>query len=244
MKRLFFALLILSSITVAAQESVLLRVNYEAGDTYQIKMNTDISMGAAGFVNSSMMMETNITAVENGLFKTESKLTSIVMDMEQGGMSMQYSTDMKDDELDQIGQMMKAQFEPMMKATIYTTIDKLGTTLETRVEPNVAGMEQIADGSSNLNYPEEKVSVGSTWTTEVDKDGLLMKLIYTVKSIEDGTAMLDITGDVSGTGTGKVKGFTNVDLKSGVQKNSELELTVTTQGMEVSNKINLTMTKI
>jgi hypothetical protein len=244
MKRILLALLVLTSITVAAQDAVLLRVNYHQGDTYQLNVESNASMGITGFMNSTMTMEMKINTVEDKLFKTETKLTSIAIDMAQGSMSMKYDTSMKAEELDDMGHMMKAQFDPMMNATIYASIDNLGTNLDTRIDPAIEGLEQFTQNAGAINYPLEKVAVGSTWTAQQEMQGMTMTIIYTVRSIADGTAILDITGDMVGTGTGTIKGNSSIDIKSGVQKNSELQLTISAQGMDVSTTVKTMMTKV
>jgi hypothetical protein len=139
---------------------------------------------------------------------------------------------------------MKAQFDPMMEATIYNTLDLLGNTIESRVEPAIPGMEQISGSTSNIGYPEKEVSVGSTWTSENENQGLIMNTHYTVTSIANGVIVLDISGEVSGVGTGTIKGNTNIDIRSGVQTNSVLEMTMSAGGMDMSMKTNTTMTKV
>ena len=244
MKRLLLAFIALISIATAAQDAVLLRVNYQQGDTYVIKINTNAIMGMENLTDTNITMETNVEAVEDGLFKTKSKLTSVVMAMEQGGMSMSFDSSKNADELDEMGQMMKTQFDPMMNATIYATVDELGTNVDTRIEPSIAGMEQLTKSTGALKYPVEKISVGSTWTAEQELQGMTMKIAYTVRSIADGMAMLDITGDMSGIGTGSIKGTTTIDISTGIPTLSELQVTVTAQGIDVSTTVKTTMTKV
>ena len=43
------------------------------------------------------------------------------MNMMQGGMTMSYDSNKKDEELDQMGQMLKSQFDPMMEAQLHIT---------------------------------------------------------------------------------------------------------------------------
>ena len=244
MKRILIALLVITSLTASAQESVLLRLNYTQGDNYVMKMDMKQNMGLQAGVSMNTTMNTIITEVDEQNMKMESKITSIVMDMMQGGMEMSYDSNKKDQKLDQMGQMMKSQFDPMMSATIYTTLNHLGNMVETKIEPAIPGMEKFTNSSNAINYPKEKVSVGSSWTSENENQGLKMNTIYTVNSIADGVITLDISGDVSGMGTGTIKGKTTIDIKSGVPTNATTEVSVSAQGMQISIKTNTTMTKI
>jgi hypothetical protein len=117
-------------------------------------MNMKVTMG----------MIVNEVAAEN--IKTASQITAVVMDMMQGGMAMSYDSNKQDEELDQMGQMMKSQFDPMMKATIYMSQDKMGNMIETKIEPTIDGMEQLNTISNTINDPKEKVALGSSWTSE------------------------------------------------------------------------------
>ena len=166
------------------------------------------------------------------------------MDMMQGEMSMSYDSNKKEAELDQMGQMMKSQFDPMMKATIHTSLDNLGNMIETKIEPAIPGMEQLTGSASTINYPEEKVSVGSSWTSEDENQGVKMSTTYTISSIANGIVSLDVSGDVAGTGTGTIKGKTTVDISSGVPTSAAIEVTMSAQGVNMSIITNTTMTKI
>ena len=185
-----------------------------------------------------------VTDVSENNIKMESKISSVAMDMMQGGMSMSYDSNNKDEELDEMGQMLKSQFDPMMKATIFTSIDNLGNILETRTEPTIPAMSQLTGTSNYMNYPEEKVVVGSSWSTENDNQGMKMNITYTVAAIADGIVTLDVSGNVTGAGTGNIKGTSTIDIESGIVKNSDLKVSISSQGMDVTVTTNSTITKI
>jgi hypothetical protein len=191
----------------------------------------------------TMMMVMAVTDVSEEQIKTESKISSIGMEMNQGGMSMRYASSKSDDELDATGKMLKSQLSPMMEAVIFNTMDVYGNTIKTTVEPAIAGMEQFTTGQATINYPKEKITVGSTWTSDNENQGMSVKTTYTVTKIADGIVFVDIQGDVFGAGTGSMKGTTEIEVKSGLAKNTETEITVTTQGIEVTVASQIQMTK-
>lgn len=244
MKRILIALLVITSLTLTAQESVLLRHNYTKGDSYITNQSLKQGMGLQGGMNMKITMGMIVTEVSENSINMESKITSVAMDMMQGGMSMSYDSNNKDEELDEMGQMLKSQFDPMMKATIFTSIDNLGNMIETRTEPTIPQMSQITRNSNYMNYPEEKVAVGSSWSTENDNQGMKMNTTYTVASIADGIVTLDVTGNVTGAGAGNIKGNSIIDIESGVVKSSVLEVSISAQGMNVTVTTNLTTTKM
>lgn len=245
MKRILIALLVITSIAVSAQESVLLRLNYTKGDSYLMTVETKQGMGAQGGVNMKMNMGVIVSEVSGDNVKTESKILSVALDMMQGGMAMSYDSNKKDEELDQMGQMLKSQFDPMMNSIIYNSYDKLGNITETKVEPSVPGMNQLTEGSGSVIYPNEKISVGSSWSS--NKDNQLMKTTttYTVSQIKDGIVYLDITGNVSGAEgvDGAVKGSSEIEVSTGLAKKTSIEVAISNQGMDITINSNITMTK-
>jgi hypothetical protein len=164
----------------------------------------------------------------------------------QGGMTMSYDSDKNDEELDQMGQMLKSQFEPMMEAIIYNTLDYQGNMIDTKLDPAIPGMEQMTNRAMNaINYPKEKVSVGSSWTSENENQGMKMTMNYTVSSIAGGVVTLDVSGDMSGAvGTGTINGKTTIDISTGISKNSETEMTITAQGMNITGTTKVTVSKM
>jgi len=245
MKKVLIALLVITTLSATAQESVLLRLNYTKGDSFLVTTESNQSMGAQGGMNMKMTMGMIVADVEEEIIKTESQITSIVMDMMQGGMTMNYDSNKSDEELDQMGQMLKSQFAPMMEAVIYNTSDLQGNMIDTKLDPAIPGMEQITNRSMNtINYPKEKVSVGSSWTSENENQGMKMTTKYTVSSIADGLVSLDVSGDMSGAGTGTIKGKSTVEISSGISNNSEIEITIATQGMNITATTKITVSKM
>jgi len=245
MKKILIALLVITTLSATAQESVLLRLNYTKGDSFLVTTESNQSRGTQGGLNMKMTMGMIVTEVSEDNIKTESQITAVVMDMMQGGMTMSYDSDKNDEELDQMGQMLKSQFEPMMEAIIYNTLDYQGNMIDTKLDPAIPGMEQMTNRAMNaINYPKEKVSVGSSWTSENENQGMKMTMNYTVSSIANGVVTLDVSGKVSGAGTGSIKGKTTVDISSGVPTSATLEVTISAQGMDITATTNTTTTKI
>ena len=245
MKKVLIALLVITSITTTAQESVLLRLNYTKGDSFLVTTESNQNMGSQGGMNMKMTMGMIVADVVEDNIKTESQITSIVMDMMQGGMTMSYDSNKNDEELDQMGQMLKSQFAPMMKSVIYNTLDSQGNVIDTKLDPAIPGMEQMTNRAMNtINYPKEKVSVGSSWTSENENQGMKMTTKYTVSSIADGFVTLDLSGDMSGVGTGTIKGKSTVEISSGMSINSEIEITIATQGMNITGTTKTTVSKM
>ena len=244
MKKLILAVFLFFPLISVAQESVLLRLNYNKGDVYTQKVELNQSMGAQGTMNMNMVINSVVSSADDKNLTLESKIQSVVMTMNQGGMLMSYDSSKSAEELDQMGQMMKTQFDPILQAIIYNSMDRYGNVLEAKMEPNIPGMEQFTENQNAINFPEEKVYVGYSWASEVENQGIKITTKYTVADIGDTTVSLNISGDVSGVGTGVISGNSTVDISSGMQTAATIEMKLSVQGMELITVSSSTMSKI
>ncbi|AUC85126.1 hypothetical protein CW731_07390 [Polaribacter sp. ALD11] len=244
MKKLLFLFVLATTLTVTAQESVLLRANYSKGDVLSVKLDVSQDMGAQGGVDMKMTMDMVVTGKEGDVITTESKIKAIDMNMLQGGMAMSFNSSMKEEDLDQMGKMMKQQFDPMMKATIISKMSTEGEILETKVEPSTPAMDQFTKQVKGVKYPKEKVSVGSSWTDETNEQGMEVKTTYTISKIENGKVYIDVIGAVSGMGTGDVKGNLIVDVKTGIQDTANTEMALSANGADIKISTKSTTTKM
>ncbi len=234
MRATILLLFTFTSLLTTAQESILLRLNHTKGDSYLVTNSIKQNVGTQGGMDMNTNTGMIITAVSKEGFKAESQVTSIAVNMTRGGISMSYDSSKKDGELDQMGQALKSQFAPMVSAVIYTTSDNKGNITDTKIEPSNPAMKETAKNIIGIQYPEEKVTIGSTWESINEKAGIKINTTYTVKSIANGTAILKLTGTVSGLGNGTTKGETTIDIKSGIPTSSVSETTISTQGIEIS----------
>lgn len=240
MKKLLILFLVVSSTISVAQESVLLRLKYKKGDVYSLKMKQSMNSPAM-MMGNNVDMEMSILGKEGGVYTSEMKISKMTMDMMQGGMQMSYDSTKKDDELDEMGKMMKAQISPMLQMVITTKMNNLGKILETKVVPNMPNAEQFS--SQSVSYPEKAVKVGDTWNDEKDAQGMKTAVEYKVTKITKDIVVLSTTGKVSGAGTGTVNGTLEIDRKSGMPLKSLVKSTINAGGQEMKVDIEMTMTK-
>jgi hypothetical protein len=244
MKKLLFLFLLVTAINVTSQESVLLRANYKKGDVLEVKMEQSQNMGAKGGVDMKMSMDMIVTSKGGDMLTTKSKIKSINMNMLQGGMAMSYDSSMKEEDLDEMGKMMKQQFDPMMKSIITSKINSQGEILETKVEPSNPAMDQITAQAKGVIYPNEEVSVGTSWSDVASQQGMSVTSIYTVSKIENGKVYINITGSVTGMGEGDIKGDLVVDIETGIQDSASSEIAINAGGMDMKISTTTTTSKI
>lgn len=239
MKRLILLLFVVSANMSLAQDSVLLRLNYEKGADYDIAMTVSQEMGTAMSMGMGITMNMKITDVDEATYSSEMKFTKMTMDMLQGGNAMSFDSTKSDEDLDEAGKQMKTQMQPMLEALMYAKGNNLGEILEIKIEPNVMGMEDIAKQSSSVVYPKEAVKVGDSWTMTKEEQGMKMDFVYTVNSITDNTVNLDISGEVSGMALGKITGDMQIDRASGIPLDSNINMLMNLSGQEMTTKVNL-----
>ena len=233
-----------ASISISAQDSVLLRANYNKGDVLVVKLDQSQKMGAAGGMDMKLSMDMLVTEKEGDIITTESKIKSIDMNMLQAGMVMSYDSSMKEEDLDQMGKMMKQQFDPMMKSTIISKISSEGEVIETKVEPANPAMDQFTKQAKGVKFPKEAVSVGSTWSGETNEQGMNVKTIYTVSKIENGKVYVAITGAISGVGTGELSGSLIIDIATGIQDKVDMDMAINAGGQDMTISTKSTTTKM
>ena len=237
-------LLLFVSTIVVAQEKVLLRLNYEKGDSYTMNMKMAQVMGVGVMTNDmNIKMQYDITNVSKDTYESKAKFTKVTMDMKQGAMQMSYDSTKKDEELDDAGRMMKSQMGPMLEATIFMKGDRLGKVLETKVEPNVQGAGKFSNQSSNVIYPEKEVAVGDTWTMTKNNEGMNLNFIYKVKSITAKNVLLDVSGKVTGVGEGDITGEMEINRKSGVPVESKINMAMKIQGQDLTTSMTVNFDK-
>ncbi len=238
-KKIIALLLFVSTITLA-QEKVLLRLNYEKGDSYTMTMKMAQEMGMGEMTNNmDIQMEYDITNVSKDTYESTAKYTKMAMEMKQGALQMSYDSTKKEEELDEAGKVMRTQMKPMMDAVITMKGDKRGTILESKAEPNFNGSEKITEQSSSVVYPENAVAVGDTWTMTKNQDGMNMDFTYEVKSISSKNVLIDVSGKVTGIAEGDITGAIDIDKKSGLLTESKINMTMKIQGQDFTT--NMTM---
>ena len=226
MKKLLILFVIAFTVNVNAQESALLRLNYKKGDVYKTEITQNISSPQM-ILDMKLTTKQTILNVNGDTYSSESKITKVVVDVMQGSNNMSYDSSVADDELDQMGLMLKSQMSPMLKAVISVKATNLGEVLESSSTINFQGSENF--GQSNVVFPKKPVRVGDTFKMDQTAQGLTLTLIYTVKSISANSVVLALSTSNDGT---EIKGTMTIDKDSGVVLNSKIETTVEAQGVK------------
>ncbi len=244
MRKTLTALLLLISVVAMAQESVLLRWNYEKGDSYTIDMKMSQVVGVGLMTaKTNFQMSQNIVDVSGETYSSESKFIKIVVDQSQGGQRTYYDSSDKEAKLDPMGKIIKSTMDPILAATVKIKGNKRGEILETKIEPSIPGADKFADQSTNVVYPENAVKVGDTWTSSKSNQGMKLDITYKVASITKEEVTLEVSGKVSGIGEGNITGNMSLDRSNGIPKQSKMSMGIKAQGQDISISVEATYKK-
>lgn len=244
MKKLCTLLLLAVTLISTAQESTLLRLKYNKGDQYLVKMAINQDMGGgAMLVNMGMDMKIDVKDAKDGVYDTEMSFARMSMDMNGQGMNVKVATDSKDEDLDEQGKMMKVQMAPALEMVIGAKVDDRGKTSDMKIIKGTGDIEQFKQSNNSVEYPEKAVKVGDTWVEEKENKGMIMKYTYKVESITSSDVILAVGGEVSGAATGTFKGKMDINRDNGIPKDGEIKMDFQMMGQEVKMNINFTYEK-
>ncbi len=238
MKKFITLLVAVVTLNITAQESVLLRINYEKGSSYLTKtsIKTESTM-----MNSdmNMVMKTKVTDIKNGVFETENNFENIIMDTQVQGQNVHYDMSMKEQDMAPMAKMMHAQMKQFKDAVLLMMFDKFGSITEVKVKAGNANAEQFKN-SASLKFPEKAVKVGTSWKDKKVKNGMEMNFVYTVKEITEKFVKIDVVGSISGMAKGDIKGQTTLYKKTGQIFSSDAVTNIEVMGNSAKTTIKLT----
>ena len=228
------------SLVSMAQESVVLRLNYNAGDKYLVSMN--VNQGE--MMSVALEMDMDVKEVQDTIYKMEMGIKSMKMDMNQGGMPISYDSTLSEDELDEMGKVMHSQMSPMFSAIISTTMTNRAETIETTIDPPIQGMGDLTSNSSAVVYPKQALKVGDSWTANKMENGMDMKMTYTINSIESDVVNVDLSGTIELMAEGTISGNIVIDKDSGNVNSSSMVMDMKVQGQEMKMDISMSSKKL
>lgn len=246
MKSFICLFLMMSSLFVSAQESVLLRYNLKKGDKYEVEMNMKQDLAPIMSMDITVRMITESLGKEGGNVKTTSKFKRMAIDMSSGDQGVKFDSDQKEEDMDEEAKKMKAEIAPLLDIIVHQKFNKYGKIIDTRLEPDVKGASQFMDQAqlTSMVYPEEAVKVGSSWTYTQSISGSSVKGTYTVKKITKNRVFADFSGEIGAKDEGKMNGTVEIDTKSGMIMDMKLSMNMSQAGMSMKMNVNVASKKI
>lgn len=247
MKKIFLLVWLCSSLHTIAQEAVLLRMNYTLSDQYilELQQSQDVSINDVSVSKtlSNSTLQYTVAEKDSVGYILQLRYNKLTMDMDQGGQKVTYDSSQPIDENNATAVFLKNQLSPILSSTMYVSISPLGENKVVKVEPEVEGLDAM-NNNVFMTYPKEEVKVGSSWSFEQDNAGITIKSNYTVEKIENGSVFLGIKGTIEGMGTGTLQGSMVIDIESGIQKESTVEMEFSVEGAKSKISTSIKMSKI
>ena len=99
MRKLFTLVAIAISIVTTAQESTLLRLNYNVGDTYVITASTIMGQDGETTMDMQIDMDMVVKEAKDSVYNVEMGIMAIKMDMNVSGMDISYNSSMNKEDM-------------------------------------------------------------------------------------------------------------------------------------------------
>lgn len=229
------------SIESAEGDKVLIRIKPKVGDSQKALMTMDMSSegGQALAMNMSMSMDMKVTDFTDAVYTYEVKYDKIKMDMDAGGMQMNYDSSLK--EQTGMGAMMHEQMKGLLEKPLSMKMNERGKITEFNM-PGLDGNQQMDMGSLTLPLPEGPVGVGDSWTDERPIPGSgNMKMNMTVEKITVDDIIIGVKGTIEGDGGagGDFSGNYKLARSNGFTKDGTMNINMTAEGMPMKMKINV-----
>lgn len=247
MKRIISLLVFVVSLTTVAQESVLLRYNYNKGDKNITKVNLTQDIPMMGKMKMEMYMLMEIIEVKDTAYVVNISFEKIKNEMLSKGTK--YDSTMKESEMDEDTKKMHTSMKPLLEMVIQGRLSKRGEMSDVKVVKGEGNIDSFKSQMNNsLVFPKTAVKVGDSWNmTDKKQTGMGMemdiKYTYTVKSIQDKNVNLDLSGKVSGFVGGKISGAIVVEKSTGISSNVDMKMELSVFGQKM-NSIVKTTTKL
>jgi len=229
------------------------------------KTDMTISSEMMGQTMEQQMQTTNtiemkVVAARDKEMKVQQKTTKMTMNMSVMGQEIDFDSEKTDND-----EKLSSMKDAINKVAIITT-DEKGIVTDMKYDKE---LEALMQGNAALTSTSAKgmpldfivllptdVAIGKTWTQVFGTEGK-DSYTYTVKSIDNGVAQLELTGKLTVNATsqangmdmltklsGKVAGLVSVDAKTNLVKSrtSKTEFTGTVEVMGQSMPMQTTMT--
>lgn len=233
-KLLIITFVFLSHIMCMAQESVTLRLNYNKGDKFLTTVSLNQGMGPLGSMDVGATLLMEIVEDKGSEYIAEVRFKRVAMNLMQGGQSMSYDSDMKEEDLSERDKLFGAQVVSLLKTVITMKYDSRGRTELVKIEPDLPSVRQFLNQYKNVVYPEKALKVGDNWTTQEEFQRTKMSMTNTVQKITRDKIFVRTSGIVTGMEGAKVQGIIEIDRKTGTPLKYHNGITMESQGQKVN----------
>jgi len=224
MKKILSLAFLICTGTAFAQNSNGIKLTKGQAITINTVVNTETEMQMGTMKNDyNTTMKLNVVEETPETYTINYAVAQMKMNMDGMGQNMSYDSEKPEDKDSQMGQAMGDKLKKVMtyildKKTGKTTIVKKANEEEAGA---MGGMFSISDEDQSANaaffiLPAGK-KIGDSWSDSTNSKGIIAKKTYTLKSIAQNIATIDVTGTISGSKEQEANGMTmNITLNNKV----------------------------
>jgi hypothetical protein len=225
MKKIFtFSLLLISTIGFAqTSKKIQLTSGKKINITNISATVTDLGMGMQMNNNTTVTSNMVVTNENDNYYELNNTITRMQTNMDGMGQNISFDSDKKEDLDSEMGQGLagtinKAEVLKINKAN--GKMEKIKADNDAK-EGNpmmgMAGMGNSESESGPVFVLPSNIKVGESWNTENKEGTMTVKSTYTLKSLDNNTALVNMSGTVDGTMEQEQMGNTmNITINSKV----------------------------
>ena len=271
MKKVLSAILLFSCMHSNAQYAKTISLKKGQTIVCSSKTNTESEMGM-GNMKNDINTASELTVIDENekSYILTSTLSKMKMDMEGMGQNMSYDSDNKEDRESEMGKMIGEK----LNSSDTFSLDKSTGSIKLLNVPSEGetsgsgGMSIMSGGDKDnqvvgdafLIIPSDK-KIGDSWNVTTTNKGLTTNKTYTLKTIDNNIALVELTGTTAGTVEQEVQGMTmnmtmdskfkgeiKVNTQNGIvtesKNNADLNNSMDMMGqqMQISSKANTVST--
>lgn len=194
MKKILITLSILFSISVTAQESVLLRLNCKEGDKFISTISTKKNHSISSSKELTSYETTTVKKVVDSLYVFAMSIDKLIIKGNHNGEDIEYDSSVKTENISQNAAFYHYMAKPSLETTIAIATNKKGKVLDKK---RLNGSEDISRAMHTINlitFPEEPVSVGTEWKEETTENNVKTVKTYKVIKITAKKVVISLVG--------------------------------------------------
>lgn len=242
MKKIFYSILMIFSVSVMAQQSVYLK----KGDRYRSKMVTENLVMLAPIKSKTYFQTATVKEVSDNGYKLEIGIDRVLIKGNNNGKPIQYDSSVK--ELDPSVKGLHSREKRELNTIIGVEVNKKGKTLKkTKISGSL--MAAVSSCKTNLlELPDAPLEVGTEWDGGSSKNNIITAYNYTVTKITDTTISVAMQGAQINEYTHKPQasfdGTIELDKATGVPTKKNIKLYVGGAKKTKVAEVTITIEKI
>lgn len=227
MKKIIIVVLMLFSMSVIAQESVLLRVNCKQGDKFSTKIFTKKNHTISSSKELISYETTTVKKVVDSIYVFEMSVDRLIIKGKHNGEDIKYDSSVKEENMTKNTVWYHYMAKPSLETKIAIATNKKGKILDKK---RLSGSEDISRAIHTINFitfPKKPVSIGTEWKEEKTENNVKTVKTYKVTKITNAKVILSFEGQKYDVYIPRKKdtvvGIIEIDRKTGMPIKKELK---------------------